>query len=87
MLFWPLSSHTSGKGDSTRNHGRRDRLERLDLDFHRRVRQGYLELAAAEPQRWLVLDATRPWEVIQAELRQRVLAFLQARARAASSGV
>lgn len=70
-----------------RNHGRRDRLERLDLDFHRRVRQGYLELAAAEPQRWLVLDATRPWEVIQAELRQRVLAFLQARARAASSGV
>jgi dTMP kinase len=31
-----------------------------DDAFHERVRQGYLELAREEPDRWLVLDATRP---------------------------
>ena len=37
-----------------------DYLEREDVEFHRRVRRGFLERAAAEPDRWLVLDATRP---------------------------
>jgi len=40
--------------------GHTDYLEREALDFHRRVRRGFLELAAAEPSRWLVLDATKP---------------------------
>lgn len=37
-------------------------LNRFDLetvDFHRRVREGYLTLAAAEPQRWVVIDSSR----------------------------
>lgn len=37
-----------------------DRLERADLGFHERVRAAFLELAAAEPERFLVLDATMP---------------------------
>jgi dTMP kinase len=37
-----------------------DRMERETLDFHRRVREGYLRLAALEPQRFCVLDASRP---------------------------
>lgn len=37
-----------------------DYLEREALAFHRSVRRGFLELAAAEPSRWLVLDATKP---------------------------
>lgn len=37
-----------------------DYLEREALDFHRRVRRGFLELAEREPARWLVLDATKP---------------------------
>lgn len=37
-----------------------DRMERERLAFHHRVRQGYLALAAAEPARFVVLDATRP---------------------------
>ena len=37
-----------------------DYFERERLDFHERVRAGYLELARAQPQRWRVLDATRP---------------------------
>ncbi len=38
---------------------RSDRFEELGLGFHRRVRAGYLELAAAEPARWAVIDADR----------------------------
>jgi dTMP kinase len=53
-----------------------NRMERERLDFQERVRRGYLALAAAEPQRWFVLDAQREIEVIQAEIRQRVAALL-----------
>ena len=35
---------------------RRDRFEKEDSGFHRRVRQGFLALARAEPERWLVID-------------------------------
>jgi dTMP kinase len=37
-----------------------DRFELEDLSFHRRVREGYLKMAAAEPDRWLVIDASLP---------------------------
>ena len=40
--------------------GRLDRFERERRDFHRRVRQGYVELARQDPARWLVLDASEP---------------------------
>ena len=53
-----------------------NRMERERLDFQERVRRGYLALAAAEPQRWFVLDALREIEVSQAEIRQRVAALL-----------
>jgi dTMP kinase len=50
----------------------RDRLEREPLAFHRRVREGYLALAKAEPQRFVVLDATQEAETIQKVLRQEI---------------
>lgn len=50
----------------------RDRLEREPPEFHLRVRQGYLELAAAEPERFLVLDATWSPEEIQKSLRSAI---------------
>ncbi|NPA30465.1 MAG: dTMP kinase [Chloroflexi bacterium] len=62
-----------------RNGAQRDRLEGHALDFHRRVRQGYLEMAAAEPERWVVLDATQHWDAIQDQLRRHVQALIQAR--------
>jgi len=46
-----------------------NRLDREALDFHARVRAGYLELAAAEPSRWRIIDANRPPEDVQQELR------------------
>ncbi len=53
--------------------GNWNRLDAYDLDFHRRVRQGYMELARAEPRRWVVLDASQAPDVIQEEIRRRVM--------------
>lgn len=53
-----------------------NRMEREDLAFHRRVREGFLALAAAEPARWLVLDALRPIDEIQAEIRKQLSGYL-----------
>ncbi len=50
----------------------RDRLEGESLAFHRRVREGYLALAAAEPQRFVVLDARRPAGELEACIRKEV---------------
>jgi dTMP kinase len=44
----------------TRKGSLKDRFELEDLSFHRRVREGYLKMAAAEPDRWLVIDASLP---------------------------
>jgi dTMP kinase len=41
-----------------------DRLEAASLGFHRAVRQAFLDLAAAEPARYLVVDATAEAEAI-----------------------
>jgi dTMP kinase len=53
-----------------------DRLERAGPDFHVRTRQAFLERAAADPARWLVLDAARPREDLAADIRARVDALL-----------
>ncbi len=55
---------------------RYDRLEAEESEFHKRVRAAYLALAAAEPARFLVLDATSPVDVLQASIRDRVSALL-----------
>jgi dTMP kinase len=43
-----------------RKRSLRDRFELEDLSFHRRVREGYLRMVAAESERWLVIDASLP---------------------------
>lgn len=55
-----------------RREGAPDRLERESLDFHRRVRAGFLLLAAADPARYLVLDATREPRELHAAIAGRV---------------
>ncbi|MGV3731778.1 MAG: dTMP kinase [Microcella sp.] len=60
--------------DSSRT--RYDRLEAEQLEFHERVRAAYRALADAEPERFLVLDATRPVDELQASIRDRVSALL-----------
>ncbi|MBI1894296.1 MAG: dTMP kinase [Candidatus Rokubacteria bacterium] len=56
-----------------------DRFEQAGLEFHERVRKGYLEIAAREPGRILPLAADRPVEAVQAEIRDRVMRLLHTR--------
>lgn len=49
-----------------------DRFELEDAAFHQRVRRGYLEMAAAEPERWLVVDALLPKKTLEDIIWQRV---------------
>jgi dTMP kinase len=53
-----------------------DRLESEPLDFHQRVRSGFLSLAASDPSRYLVLDAGQPEADISREIQARVRELL-----------
>lgn len=49
-----------------------DRFEQEDIEFHRKVREGYLKLAAGEPERWLVINAVQSRETIGKIIRDKV---------------
>lgn len=53
-----------------------DRLENEKHDFHARVRDGFLALAAAEPDRWLVLNAADDRDAIAQAIAQKVTQLL-----------
>ncbi|MEW6034640.1 MAG: dTMP kinase [Chloroflexota bacterium] len=53
-----------------------DRFQGEDTAFHQRVREGYLAMAAAETQRWLVLDATLPRPTLSTAVWHRVSRLL-----------
>jgi dTMP kinase len=50
----------------------RDRIEGESVEFHERVRKAFLQMAAADPDHYLVVDAHRPVDDIAAEVRARV---------------
>jgi dTMP kinase len=62
-----------GRADT---RGGENRYERMDLAFHERLRQGFLEIARGEPERCVVIDASRPIdtvaEAIAAAVRSRL---------------
>lgn len=49
-----------------------DRLEREKVEFFEAVREAYLKMAAAEPERWIVIDANQSVEAMQAQIRVRL---------------
>jgi dTMP kinase len=61
-----LQRKARGSGDSW------NRLEQMGIEYHERVRRGYLAMAAEEPERWVVLDGTHDLRQIQAEIRRLV---------------
>lgn len=60
-----------------RKEGEWNRLDAYDESFHQRVRAGYRQLAEAEPQRWVIVDAAQPPDAVQSVLRQHILARLR----------
>jgi dTMP kinase len=54
-----------------------NRLDAYTIDFHRRVRGGYLRMVEAEPKRWVVVDASQEWDKVQDGLRASILERLR----------
>ncbi|MCL4263631.1 MAG: dTMP kinase [Anaerolineae bacterium] len=64
-------------------------MNRLDLEtvaFHQRVRQGYHQLAAQEPARWVIIDANRSPAAVQTDLRAIIMPRLGDEIRARQLG-
>jgi dTMP kinase len=57
--------------------GEWNRLDSFEMDFYRRVREGYLEMVRAEPQRWEIIDASQRPDIVQQKIRQVVFQRLQ----------
>lgn len=53
-----------------------NRLDAYTVEFHKRVRAGYLEMVKAEPKRWVVVNSEQAWESVQMELRRVIVGRL-----------
>lgn len=53
-----------------------NRLDAYTVEFHQRVRAGYLEMVKQEPSRWVVVDAGKEWNDVQEELRNAIVGRL-----------
>jgi dTMP kinase len=62
-----------------------DRMEQQGVAFHARVRQGFLDEAKRRPDSIVVIDAARPVESVQAEIREAAQRLLQGQFGRASS--
>ena len=60
----------------TQNEVEWNRMDAYTVEFHRRVRAGYLEMVKAEPTRWVVVNSEQAWESVQAELKKVILGKL-----------
>ena len=58
--------------DREQGKGEWNRMDQLEADFHRRVRQGYLLMAGADPGRWLIIDASLDIDTIHATILDSV---------------
>jgi dTMP kinase len=54
-----------------------NRLDAYTVEFHKRVRSGYLEMVKAEPNRWVVVNSEQKWDAVQEELRRVIVERLK----------
>lgn len=84
-LLFDLSINESTRRTARRTGGRssgkltRDRLDIEKADFHERVRDAYLQIALAEPDRVKLIDTSGPVEKTQERLKEIIIPFLQSR--------
>lgn len=62
----------AGLARASARRGNETRYESLPRDFHERVRKGFLEIAAAEPDRCLVIDATADVEAVASSVAEAI---------------
>jgi dTMP kinase len=89
-LLFDLSIAESTSRTARRITGRSSGRDRLDIekdDFHTRVRDAYLQIALAEPERVKLIDTSGPVEHTQQHLREIIIPFLQSRGHLAMNYV
>jgi dTMP kinase len=92
-LLFDLTIEESTSRTARRTAGRssgkvsRDRLDIEKADFHERVRDAYLQIALAEPERVKLIDTSGPVERTQERIREIVVPFLQSRGHLAMNYV
>ncbi|MFP4135086.1 MAG: dTMP kinase [Halothece sp.] len=62
--------------ERVKKRGKRDRLEKADLAFHQRVRQGYEDLATQFPQQIFRIDANQSEQQVQSQIQTRLKAVI-----------
>ena len=78
-LLFDVSVIESTRRTTRRPTARRDRLDIEHADFHERVREAYLQIAAAEPARVKVIDTSGPVEATQERVKEILVPFLRNR--------
>jgi dTMP kinase len=53
--------------------GEWNRLDDYQVEFYQRVRRAYLDMARLEPERWVIIDASAPFDQVQAEIKSVIL--------------
>ena len=76
---------STSKSSSTK--APRDRLDIENADFHTRVRDAYLQIALAEPERVKLIDSSGPVEKTQERVKEVIIPFLQSRGHLAMNYV
>ncbi len=82
-----VSRTTRRSSSKSSGRGARDRLDIEAAEFHTRVRDAYLELAAAEPERIKVIDTSGPVEQTHYRVKQILVPFLSSRGYLAADKV
>ena len=70
---------TSNKITTRKNEKGKERYEKRSIEFHNKVRSGYLEIAHTEPNRIHVLDATKPSNILSDTILEIVLTHLNSK--------
>ena len=60
----------------TQNEVEWNRMDAYTVEFHQRVRRGYLDMAQQEPKRWVLVNSERKWDDVQAELKKVIITGL-----------
>ena len=62
----------SGRPRAAGRNGPADRMEQEEDGFYEAVRRGYLDLAHADPERFVIIDASAPEEVVEASIQEAI---------------
>ncbi|HEV7684769.1 MAG TPA: dTMP kinase [Pyrinomonadaceae bacterium] len=88
VLFDLSIAHSTARTQRRGNGAQRgDRLDAENDDFHARVREAYLQLAQAEPERIKIVNTNQPVEITQERVKEIVIPFLASRGHVCGQNV